>query len=98
MLPTPVSSVVFQRIDDGAVLFAPTTEVYFGLNEVGAKIWQLLPPALTSLDELCTRLASEYPTVEVDVIRQDVLELLDQLTAEGLVAPSAVGSDAQAAP
>ena len=45
MLPTPLPTVIFQRIDDGAVLFAPATEVYFGLNEVGAKIWQLLPPA-----------------------------------------------------
>jgi hypothetical protein len=97
MLPTPLPSVIFQRIDDGAVLFAPATEVYFGLNEVGAKVWQLLPPALTSLDELCTRLAADYPTVGADVIRQDVLELLDQLTAEGLVAPSAAGSDAKPA-
>ena len=97
MLPIPVSSVIFQRIDDGAVLFAPATEVYFGLNEVGAKVWQLLPPAVSSLDELCGRLSAEYPTVEPSMIRQDVLELLDQLTAEGLVAPSAAWSDAKPA-
>ena len=93
----PHSSVIFQRIDDGAVLFAPATEVYFGLNEVGAKVWQLLPPTMHSLDELCMRLSTEYPTVEAEIIRQDVLELLDQLTAEGLVAPSAAGSDAKSA-
>ena len=97
MLPTPLASVIFQRIDDGAVLFAPATEIYFGLNEVGAKVWLLLPPALTSIDELCARLGAEYPTVGTDVIRQDVVELLDQLTAEGLVAPSAAGSDAKPA-
>lgn len=97
MLPTPVPSVIFQRIDDGAVLFAPATEVYFGLNEVGAKVWQMLPPALQSVEELCARLSAEYPTVDVNVIRQDVLELLDQLTSEGLVAPSVAGSDAKPA-
>lgn len=97
MLPTPVPSVVFQSIDDGAVLFAPATELYFGLNEVGAKVWQMLPPALDSLDALCARLSEEYPTVDAQVIRQDVIELLDQLIAEGLVAPSAAGSDAKSA-
>ena len=95
MLPTPLPTVIFQRIDDGAVLFAPATEVYFGLNEVGAKIWQLLPPASKSLDDLCERLTAEYPSVGGDTIRHDVIELLDQLTAEGLVAPSAAGSDAK---
>ena len=94
MLPTPVSSVIFQRIEDGAVLFAPATEVYFGLNEVGARVWQLLPPATGSLDELCAKLGHEYPDVAAATIRQDVEELLGQLTAEGLVAAPAAGSDA----
>ncbi len=94
MLPTPLSSVIFQRIEDGAVLFAPATEVYFGLNEVGARVWQLLPPATGNLDDLCATLGKEYPDVDAATIRQDVLELLDQLTAEGLVTAPASGSDA----
>jgi len=91
MLPSPISSVIFQRVDDGAVLFSPATELYFGLNEVGAKVWQLLPPASADLEEICRRLAEDYPTVEVDVLRADVTELLDQLIAEGLVAPAGPG-------
>ncbi len=94
MLPTPVSSVVFQRIEDGAVLFAPATEVYFGLNEVGARVWQLLPPTSGNIDQLCATLGHEYPDVDAATIRQDVLELLERLTAEGLVAPPGSGANA----
>ena len=89
MLPTPHPAVIFQRIDDGAVLFSPTSEVYFGLNEVGAKVWQLLPPATTSIDEICAQLGSDYPDVELSTIHKDVEDLLDQLLREGLVAPTA---------
>ena len=85
MLPSPVATVIFQRIDDGAVLFEPQTEVYFGLNEVGARVWLLLPPATTTVVQLCDRLASEYPDVPAATIRADVEELLAQLQTEGLV-------------
>lgn len=100
MLPSPLPTVVFQRIDDGAVLFSPATEVYFGLNEVGARVWQLLPPTSSSLDELCAALGEEYPDVEAAVIRQDVSDLLAELAKEGLVAApgSASGPDAGNAP
>ena len=89
MLPTPRPNVIFQRIDDGAVVFAPDIEVYFGLNEVGAKIWQLLATAPATLDDLCTQVSAEYPEVPRETVRSDVVELLDQLAAEGLVAPRA---------
>jgi hypothetical protein len=85
MIPTPSPSVVFQRIDDGAVLFAPATEIYFGLNAVGACIWELLPPVTSSLTELCDRVAAQYPDAPPDVIRADVQALLDDLLREGLV-------------
>lgn len=92
MLPLPAASVVFQRIDDGAVLFAPVTEIYFGLNEVGAKVWELLPPASESLDDVCAKLATQYPDVPIENLRADVEELLAQLLAEGLVTPPGGGA------
>lgn len=100
MLPSPLPTVVFQRIDDGAVLFSPATEIYFGLNEVGARVWQLLPPTSASLDELCAALGQEYPEVDATVIRQDVTELLAELAKEGLVAVpgGASGPDARDVP
>lgn len=87
MLPQPAATVVFQRIDDGAVLFAPATEIYFGLNEVGARVWELLPPVCESLDDVCAQLASAYPDVAAATLRADVEELLAQLLSEGLVTP-----------
>ena len=83
-LPTADSSVIFQKLDDGAVLFAPETEIYFGLNEIGARIWQNLPPATRSVEELCTRISAAYPEVAAETIRSDVTELLDHLVSEGL--------------
>lgn len=92
MLPVPHPAIIFQRIDDGAVLFSPASELYFGLNEVGARVWQLLPPVTASFDDLCDAIAQEYPEVERTVIQQDVEELLATLLHEGLVAPSASGA------
>lgn len=96
MLPSPEPFVVFQRLGDGAVLFSPVTELYFGLNEVGARVWELLPPVSVSIDELCSVLAGEYPDAPGTTIREDVLELLGRLAHEKLVAspPSSLGAAA----
>jgi hypothetical protein len=92
MLPKPAATVVFQRIDDGAVLFAPVTEIYFGLNEVGARVWELLPPVCNSVDDVCAKLQPQYPDVDAAVLRADVEELLAQLLSEGLVTPPGGGT------
>jgi hypothetical protein len=84
MLPRANPTVIFKLMADGAVLFAPSTEIYFGLNEVGARVWQLLPEADGSLDVLCDRLSVHYPGVARATLLVDVQELLDSLVAEGL--------------
>lgn len=84
MLPRANPSVIFQRIDDGAVLFAPHSETYFGLNAVGVAIWEALPPVSASLDELCARIARQYPDVIESTIREDVVDLLRKLLSDGL--------------
>jgi hypothetical protein len=97
MLPQANPTVIFKLMADGAVLFAPSTEIYFGLNEVGARIWQLLPEAGGSIDALCDRLAEQYPEVPRETLLADVQELLDSLVAEGLATlPGASGADAGA--
>ena len=96
MLPRTSPSVIFQPLDDGAVLFAPETEVYFGLNEVGAHIWQLLAIPLHSIDELCARIAERYPDAPPATIRADVEDLIAQLVREGLASADPRGSDAAA--
>jgi hypothetical protein len=97
MLPSPHPLVIFQPLDDGAVLFAPETELYFGLNAVGARIWELLSEARYTIEEICLRLGEMYPGVAPEVIRADVEDLLRQLVTEGL-AKTALPASPDASP
>ena len=85
MLPVPDPAVIFRTLPDGAVLLHTASEVYYGLNAVGARVWELLPPAAFDLDELCARLSAEYPDADPSDIRSDVLDLLVELREAGLV-------------
>jgi len=85
MLPSARPEVVFTSLADGAVLFSAATEEYFGLNPVGARVWELLPPVMKSIEELCEQLGRDYPDVPLSDIRADVTELLDELAAHRLV-------------
>ena len=84
-LPRARADVIFQTVPDGAVLLATGNEIYYGLNEVGAEIWTLLVDGSASLESLCTQLAQRYPDVPMATLRDDVLELLADLAAAGLV-------------
>ncbi len=88
MLPIPHPAVLFQPVPDGAILLHTEQEIYFGLNAVGVDIWQLLPPACTRIDEACEALAARYPDVPREVLRADLVELLDGLAGQGLVTPA----------
>ena len=85
MLPCASPAVVFQRVSDGAVLLDMQAEVYFGLNAVGADIWQLLPPTCGTLDQLCDEISRRYPDVDPADVWQDTAALLDELAEAGLV-------------
>jgi hypothetical protein len=89
MLPRPHPAVVFRTVSDGAVLLHTEHEVYFGLNAVGSRVWELLAPGCTELDELCARLAIVYPEVDPSVLRTDVAELVDQLLESKLLVAAA---------
>jgi hypothetical protein len=88
VLPTRNPKVIFKALSTGAVLYSTEEEVYFGLNPVGVRVWELLPPAHRTLDEICRVLAAEYPDVGESVIRGDVTELIDELLKLGLVQPA----------
>ena len=83
-LPVASPAVIYRAVGDGAVLLSATDEVYYGLNRVGARIWELLPPATTSLTELCAALHREYPHVDLPTLRNDAIDLLRDLVANGL--------------
>jgi hypothetical protein len=59
------------------------TEVYFGLNTVGAWVWsQIQEPK--SVDAICEAFLARYD-VEPATGERDLLELLDQMATEGLI-------------
>lgn len=59
----------------------------YGLNAVGTRIWELLAEP-RSIDSLCDQLTSEYD-VEAGDCLEDVLDLAENLRAEGLVTANA---------
>jgi hypothetical protein len=56
---------------------------YFGLNEVGARLWALMQQP-TSVSALWEQLAAEYE-VGREELQRDVLELLAELEQQGLI-------------
>lgn len=86
-LPLPRTSVIFQPLADGAVLFNPEDEIYFGLNQVGVMVWEALSSAESGLDCICDLISAKYPDVPAETVRQDVTDLLAELEREKLVTP-----------
>jgi len=66
-----------------AVILDLTSGVYYGLNEVGAKIWHLIQQPQT-IQAIQHNLLQEYD-VDPEVCTQDLLQLLQELQAAGLV-------------
>lgn len=93
MLPIPNPQVIFKSVSEGAVLFHTGEEVYFGLDPVGAQIWELLPPRCRTWEELLLALQKMYPEVEASTIGQDTIELLRELRVHGLVSSPAQDQD-----
>ena len=85
-LPAPVPGAVFRKLPEGGVLFSTETEVYFGVGAVGVRIWELLPPATRTVEEMVAILASKYHDVSASQIRVDVERFLSELLTNGLVA------------
>lgn len=83
-LPRPADGVVYSRVSEGGVLLATEEEVYYGLNEAGARAWEGLREAGT-VGELCSRLRDAYPDVDPATLRADVEELLEDLVRQGLL-------------
>ena len=55
----------------------------YGLNRVGSRIWRLLAGPIC-INDICAKLLGEYK-VEPDVCERQVLDLLEELRAEGLI-------------
>jgi hypothetical protein len=85
MLPQRVvlsPDAMFQEIGGEGVILDLASSTYFGLDEVGVRLWQLLQ-VNPDLQAACDTLLSEYE-VESAQLEQDVLKLVAQLDEAGL--------------
>ena len=76
-------SVVYAELGEEAVLLNIENGTYFGLDAVGARIWQLLG-AGTDEEETVQTLQAEYDA-NVAVLHKDVKSFLALLSSNGLV-------------
>lgn len=58
----------------------------YGMNGVASEIWRMLAEP-KSVDDLCAALTADY-AVDEATCRADILPVLRQLRAEGLIAPA----------
>ncbi len=75
--------VVFRDMDGEAVILDLHSGAYFGLNEVGTRIWQLIAGG-SDEQAIVTTVASEY-AAEPATIARDVEHLLTELRTRGLI-------------
>lgn len=76
-------SVIAREVAGEMVVLDIESGTYFGLNEVGARIWTLLSENETPAD-IALKLASEYD-VTTDQAETDIVVLLDELAQRKLV-------------
>lgn len=74
-------------LEGEAVILNLGDGVYYGLDGVGARVWELLREP-RSVDELAGAVAAEYH-VDRDTALADLLALLGELAGRGLVETSA---------
>jgi coenzyme PQQ synthesis protein D (PqqD) len=90
MRPSP--DVVWRELEGEAVLLDLGSGIYFGLNEVGTRIWQLLDQGCATEAVLST-IVGEF---EVDRAEAEdgFRRLIDELRARGLVIDAAAQGSA----
>jgi hypothetical protein len=77
------ANVSFSVVGEDAFLLNTQTNKYYGLEKVGARLWQLLNEG-KSLKDAHQVIMSEYE-VDPDELQQDILELINNLMENGLV-------------
>jgi hypothetical protein len=81
---TVPAEVVAREVGKETVILDLPTGTYFGLDPVGARMWQLLS-AGKSVAELCDTMFGEYD-VERATLEADALSLAQQLVDKKLLA------------
>ena len=75
--------VLISSLQEESVILNLDTERYFGLDDVGTRMLSVLTTS-ASIEEAYNLLREEYE-VDDDVLKQDLLALVDQLVQQGLI-------------
>ncbi len=75
--------VMVRYLDRESVLLNLETEKYFGLDETGTRMWQLVT-ASPNIDAAYQELLEEFD-VEPELLRANLVELLGRLVESGLL-------------
>jgi len=81
--PKRSESTAFRIINDEAVILDLKSGVYYSLNEVGSRIWDLCN-GTNNLNDI-TKIICEEFEVEEDTASKDVLEILNDFLQERLL-------------
>jgi len=76
-------NVIARQVGDEIVLLDLDNGTYFGLDPVGARIWELISQGRT-LAAVCEVIVDEYDVTR-EIIEQDLLKLVADLAAQRLV-------------
>ena len=77
------AQVMARQVGQETVILDLASGTYFGLDPVGARIWQLMVEGKT-LAEVCEAMLAEYE-VTAEKIELDVLALTQELSAKQLI-------------
>jgi hypothetical protein len=77
------AQVMARQVGTETVLLDLASGTYFGLDPVGARIWELMGEGKT-LAQVCDTMQAEFEVTREDIER-DVLDLVEKLQAQQLI-------------
>ena len=76
-------NVVSRAVGDETVILDLESGTYFGLDSIGARVWQMMEEGRT-LSEICDVMVDEYD-VSRETLEQDAVRLASELAAKRLI-------------
>src|SRR5687767_10114898 len=77
--------VVFRELDGEAVILNLASGIYFGLDETGTRMWQLIEQH-GQLTTVLAALCEEYEALP-ETLERDLVRLASELSEKGLLVP-----------
>jgi hypothetical protein len=81
---TASSEQLSSQLGDETVVLSLKTGIYYGLNPVGARVWELAQEGPVTVGAIREQILAEFE-VDEHVLEKDIRELLVILQSEGLI-------------